>query len=156
MTHVTCRLTAKYRDHLWNPTLVIEYELPLPFLPDTCFPASHPPQAAIVNIRPLLWLGFRVIGLVFRVSVSAVVMILGVGWGVGLRDVTVGCGYVSVMVRYGRRCPQWLCFKRGRCSGRKMSGGKCPAYWLKCTYGTDNHKRSRFCVGSWAAKTGFG
>ena len=30
MTHVTCRLTAKNRDQLRNPTLSIEYGLPLP------------------------------------------------------------------------------------------------------------------------------
>jgi len=28
MTHVTCRLTAKNRDQLRNPTLGIEYGLP--------------------------------------------------------------------------------------------------------------------------------
>ena len=34
MTHVTCRLTAKNRDQLWNPTLGSRvYGLPLPFLP---------------------------------------------------------------------------------------------------------------------------
>jgi len=35
MTHVTCRLAAKNRDQLWNPTLgAIEYglTLPLPFM----------------------------------------------------------------------------------------------------------------------------
>ena len=31
MTHVTCRLTAKNRDQPRNPTLGIEYGLPLPF-----------------------------------------------------------------------------------------------------------------------------
>jgi len=31
MTHVTCRLTAKNRNQLRNPTLVIEYGLRLPF-----------------------------------------------------------------------------------------------------------------------------
>jgi len=35
MTHVTCRLTAKNRDQLRNPTLVIEYGLPLPFLKES-------------------------------------------------------------------------------------------------------------------------
>jgi len=33
MTHVTCRLTAKNRDQLRNPTLDSLYGLPLPFLP---------------------------------------------------------------------------------------------------------------------------
>jgi len=35
MTHVTCRLNAKNRDRLQNPTSVIEYGLPLPLL-DSC------------------------------------------------------------------------------------------------------------------------
>jgi len=37
MTHITCRLTAKYRDQLRNGTLrsVIEYGLPYLFTPDT-------------------------------------------------------------------------------------------------------------------------
>jgi len=34
MTDVTCRLTAKNRDQLWNATLGNQYGLPLPFLHD--------------------------------------------------------------------------------------------------------------------------
>jgi len=32
LTHATCRLTAKNRDQLRNPTIAIEYGLPVPFL----------------------------------------------------------------------------------------------------------------------------
>jgi len=52
MTHVTCRLTAKIRDQLRNPMLIIECGLLLPFLLISCPVLGEAELALVVCYIP--------------------------------------------------------------------------------------------------------